>query len=128
MKSLFKYGKKAGYMSIALIVVAIVPLIAILAAMPSMPAQIATRFNAAGKVIGRSDRVSAFLVPGAALIFGFAMLWNAFNQARNIRDSKTVAANVCQRYLRSGIVTMVILNLVNLYVIWCALTETGFSF
>ena len=45
---MFKYGKKAGYMGIALLVLAVLPLVVAACVLPNIGPEVATKFNAAG--------------------------------------------------------------------------------
>ena len=45
---MFKYGKKAGYMGIALLVLAVIPLVVAACVIPNIGPEVATKFNAAG--------------------------------------------------------------------------------
>ena len=47
---MFKYGKKAGYMGIALLVLAVIPLVVAACVIPNIGPEVATKFNAAGEV------------------------------------------------------------------------------
>ena len=47
---MFKYGKKAGYMGIALLVLAVLPLVVAAFVIPNIGPEVATKFNAAGEV------------------------------------------------------------------------------
>ena len=46
---MFKYGKKAGYMGIALLVLAVIPLVVAACVIPNIGPEVATKFNAAGE-------------------------------------------------------------------------------
>ena len=46
---MFKYGKKAGYMGIALLVLAVLPLVVAACVLPNIGPEVATKFNAAGE-------------------------------------------------------------------------------
>ena len=47
---MFKFGKKAGYMGIALLVLAVLPLVVTAFVIPNIGPEVATKFNAAGEV------------------------------------------------------------------------------
>ena len=55
---MFKYGKKAGYMGIALLVLAVIPLVVAACVIPNIGPEVATKFNAAGEVTGQELRVA----------------------------------------------------------------------
>ena len=42
---MFKYGKKAGYMGIALLVLAVIPLVVAAFVIPNIGPEVATKFN-----------------------------------------------------------------------------------
>jgi hypothetical protein len=46
---MFKYGKKAGYMGIALLVLAVIPLVVAACVIPNIGPEVATKFNAAAR-------------------------------------------------------------------------------
>ena len=46
---MFKYGKKAGYMGIALLVLAVIPLVVAAFVIPNIGPEVATKFNAAAR-------------------------------------------------------------------------------
>ena len=46
---MFKYGKKAGYMGTALLVLAVLPLVVAACVLPNIGPEVATKFNAAGE-------------------------------------------------------------------------------
>ena len=75
---MFKYGKKAGYMGIALLVLAVLPLVVAAFVIPNIGPEVATKFNAAGEVTrwGKSYELLALpvlnlllsVVPGMSFI------------------------------------------------------------
>ena len=105
---MFKYGKKAGYMGIALLVLAVLPLVVAACVLPNIGPEVATKFNAAGEL-------------------GVATYFTAGRQAKNNDDSAVMARLTCERYLRNGCVTGVFLNVINVYFMYSAITGTGFG-
>lgn len=122
------YGKTAGLMSVALVVLAVLPLVAAAVVFPSLGDQIATAFDAAGKATRTGSSITVFLLPALCLIFSAATYWSAGKQARAQEGSEVMARLAVQRYLRGGIVTAAILNLVNVYFLVCAMTGRGLGF
>ena len=122
------YGDKAGWFSIALLVLACVSLVATLIVFPSLPDQIAMRFDSAGNVLRWGSRFEVFLLPVLNLVFSVASYWSAGKQAAAQSSSQAVAQLTVMRYLRNGIVTSIILNLVDVYILFSAITRTGFAF
>ena len=116
---MFKFGKKAGYMGIALLVLAVLPLVVTALVIPNIGPEVATKFNAAGEVTrwGKSYE----------LLLGVATYFTAGRQAKNSEDSAAMARIVCERYLRNGCITGVFLNVINVYFIYSAITGTGFG-
>ena len=55
---MFKYGKKAGYMGIALLVLAVIPLVVAACVIPNIGPEVATKFNAAGDALGQELRAA----------------------------------------------------------------------
>ena len=105
---MFKYGKKAGYMGIALLVLAVIPLVVAACVIPNIGPEVATKFNAAGE----------------------ATRWGKSYEllAKNNEDSAVMARLACERYLRNGCITGVFLNVINVYFMYSAITGTGFGF
>jgi len=115
---MFKYGKKAGIMSIVLIVLAVVPLITAAIFVPQMPEQVAMRIAQSGEVMRWGSRF--------AVLLGLATYMSAGKQARAHEiDSPAMAVVTAERFLRNGIVTGVVLNLANAYMFYAALTGHG---
>ena len=79
---MFKYGKKAGIMSIVLIVLAVVPLITAAIFVPQMPEQVAMRIAQSGEVMRWGSRYEMFVVPVFAVLLGLATYMSAGKQAR----------------------------------------------
>lgn len=123
-----EYGDRAGWFSIALVVLACVSLVATLIVFPSLGDQVAMRFDSAGNVTRWGSRFEVFLLPVLNLVFSLAAYWGAGKQAGAIRDSRVSAQLTVVRYLRNGIVTSIILNLVDVYILFTAITGTGFAF
>ena len=121
---MFKYGKKAGYMGIALLVLAVLPLVVAACALPNIGPEVATKFNAAGEATrwGKS-----YELPVLNLLLGVATYFTAGRQAKNNEDSAVMARLTCERYLRNGCVTGVFLNVINVYFMYSAITGTGFG-
>ena len=63
---MFKYGKKAGYMGIALLVLAVIPLVVAACVIPNIGPEVATKFNAAGEVYFMYSAIT-----GTGFGFGF---------------------------------------------------------
>lgn len=123
---MFKYGKKAGIMSIALIVLAVVPLITAALFVPQMPEQVAMKVSQSGEVLRWGGRYEMFVVPVFAVLLGMATYMSAGKQARAHEEaSPAMAVVTAERFLRNGVVTGVVLNLANAYMFYAALTGHG---
>ena len=116
---MFKYGKKAGYMGIALLVLAVIPLVVAACVIPNIGPEVATKFNAAGEATRWGKSYD--------LLLSVATYFTAGRQAKNNDDSAAMARIVCERYLRNGCITGVFLNVVNVYFMYSAITGTGFG-
>lgn len=125
---MFKYGKKAGYMGVALLVLAVIPLIIAAFVVPNLGSEVATKFNAAGEATRWGSSYELLALPILNLLLGIATYFTAGRQARNTDDSEAMARIVCQRYLRNGVVTAVFLNVVNIYFMYTAIAGTGLGF
>lgn len=123
---MFKYGKKAGIMSVALIILAVVPLLTAAIFVPQMPEQVAMKVSQSGEVLRWGDRYQMFVVPVFAVLLGLATYMSAGKQARaHEEDSPAMAVVTAERFLRNGVVTGVVLNIANAYMFFAALTGNG---
>ena len=111
---MFKYGKKAGYMGIALLVLAVIPLVVAACVIPNIGPEVATKFNAAGEVTRWGKSYELLALPVLNLLLSVATYFTA--------------RIVCERYLRNGCITGVFLNVINVYFMYSAITGTGFGF
>ena len=122
---MFKYGKKAGIMSIVLAALAIIPLLAVMYFIPQLPESVPMEFSA-GVATRFSNRYELLLVPAFAFLLCMATYMSAGKQARAHEiDSPAMAVVTAERFLRNGIVTGVVLNLANAYMFYAALTGHG---
>ena len=110
---MFKYGKKAGYMGIALLVLAVIPLVVAACVIPNIGPEVATKFNAAGEATRWGKSYELLALPVLNLLLSVATYFTAGRQAKNNDDSAAMARIVCERYLRNGCITGVFLNVVN---------------
>ena len=122
---MFKYGKKAGYMGIALLVLAVIPLVVAACVIPNIGPEVATKFNAAGEATRWGKSYELLALP---VLLSVATYFTAGRQAKNNEDSAVMARLACERYLRNGCITGVFLNVVNVYFMYSAITGTGFGF
>ncbi len=122
---MFRYGKKCGYMSIALIVLGVAPLVATLICMPQMADTVATRFSSTGEVTRWASKYELFLVPALCALLSLATFLSARRQAALVDDSAAIAALTCERYLRNGLVSAVVLAVAGFYLLYAAMTGTG---
>lgn len=124
---MFKYGKKAGYMGIALLVLAVIPLVVAACVIPNIGPEVATKFNAAGEATRWGKSYELLALPVLNLLLSVATYFTAGRQAKNNDDSAAMARIVCERYLRNGCITGVFLNVINVYFMYSAITGTGFG-
>ena len=125
---MFKYGQKAGRMGVALLVLAVLPLVIAAFVIPNVGAEVATKFDAAGKAVRWESSYELFVLPVLTFLLSIATYATAARQAKGTRDSAAMARIVCERYLRNGIITAVFLNVVNVYFMFTAVTGTGLPF
>ena len=104
---MFKYGKKAGYMGIALLVLAVIPLVVAACVIPNIGPEVATKFNAAGEVTRWGKSYELLALPVLNLLLSVATYFTAGRQAKNNDDSapwrascasatcETAASRVC---------------------------------
>ena len=126
---LFNYGRRAGVMSVILVVLAIVPALVALSFWPGLPERVAMKVSAAGEVERWGTKFELLVVPALCFAFSLAAYANAGKQAReHAGESEGVVRSVCERYLRNGLVIAVVLNLANVYVYYMAITGHGLGF
>lgn len=119
---MFRYGKANGYMAIALAVLCVVPLIETIVVFPQLSDTVVIGFNAAQETAREGSRWYLALLPLLSLALGVASLLSGFNRAGGNGESATVAALTFRRYVRNGLVTVVIFNFANIYLLSMALT------
>ena len=95
---MFKYGKKAGYMGIALLVLAVIPLVVAAFVIPNIGPEVATKFNAAGEVTRWGKSYELLALPVLNLLLSVATYFTAGRQAKNNEDSAVMARH-CVRAL-----------------------------
>ncbi|MDY2777160.1 MAG: DUF1648 domain-containing protein [Collinsella sp.] len=120
---MFKYGRKSGLMSVALIVLSVIPIVTAIFFLPQMPEAVPIKFNAAGEAVRWSSHIEMMIAPGLTLLLGLASYVTAGRQARSHEgESDAMARLTAERFLRNGLVTAVVLNLANAYIFYTALT------
>lgn len=122
---MFKYGKKAGILSIVLAALAIIPLLVVMYFIPQLPESVPMEFSA-GVATRFSNRYDLLLVPAFAFLLCMATYMSAGKQARaHEEESEAAAVLTAERYLRNGVVTGVVLNLANAYLVYMAVTGSA---
>lgn len=125
---MFRYGRTNGYLTIALIVLAIVPLVEAFLTIPQMPDSVAMAFGAGGEPTRFGSRFELFLVPGICALLGAGMVLTARRQANLSMNSSRAATELTyRRSIRSGLIMVVLLNVSNIYLIVTAFMGKGFS-
>ena len=74
---MFKYGKKAGYMGIALLVLAVIPLVVAACVIPNIGPEVATKFNAAGEVTRWGKSYELLALPVLYVLLSVATYFTA---------------------------------------------------
>ena len=74
---MFKYGKKAGYMGIALLVLAVIPLVVAACVIPNIGPEVATKFNAAGEATRWGKSYELLALPVLNLLLSVATYFTA---------------------------------------------------
>ena len=129
MSQFFRYGKKAGYLSVALLVLAVLPLVVASLTVPAMASEVPMKIAADGEVLRYGSRFELLLAPGLCLLLSLATLASARKQAGLQGAPESLAARaVYTRYARNGVVTAVVLNVVSAYLIGMVLTGHGLGF
>lgn len=125
---MFRYGKKGGYMAIALIVLAVAPMLAALIVVPQLPATFPLRFDEAGTVTRWGGWLDIMFAPILCLLLSAATYMSAQRQARAVSESVVVAGMTYRRYLRNGLVAAAVLAAYSFYSLYAAVTGTGMAF
>lgn len=115
-------------MSVALLALTVLPLISAAVFLPQMGDRIALGFNAAGEPTRWGSRYELLGAPVLCLLLGIGMYVSAHRQARAVAEKTPAASSFTfERFMRNGLVTVVVLNLVHAYLIVSALTGVGIS-
>ncbi|MDN0070361.1 DUF1648 domain-containing protein [Collinsella ihumii] len=124
--SMFKYGKKAGYLGVATIILALVPTVIALAVIPGLPDQVPMRWDSAGEVIRWGSRYEMLIPPVMAIAFGFGIYVQTMRKAaEHAKDSMIMAVSTAERFLRSGVITTAVINVTNFYLLYVTLSGTN---
>ncbi len=124
--SMFKYGKKAGYLGVATIILALVPTVIALAVIPGLPDQVPMRWDSAGEVIRWGSRYEMLIPPVMAIAFGFGIYVQTMRKAaEHAKDSMIMAVGTAERFLRSGVITTAVINVANFYLLYVTLSGTN---
>ena len=119
---MFKYGKKAGYMSIAVAVLALIPVVAALIAYPQLGEQIPMRVNEAGEVTRWGDKIEILLMPLLCLAVTAGTYVTGVRGATKYGDREPAMARITyERAMRNGLVVGVVFNLALAYVLYMAM-------
>ena len=113
---LFRYGRHAGLMGVALAVLAVAPLAVAAAIMVQLPDQVPMGFAPGGAVTRYGSRLEVLLVPAVCLVLAVGTLVRAHREGRLHADSPTMAELAVCRILRNGLITAVILFAAAAYV------------
>ncbi|MCF2622451.1 DUF1648 domain-containing protein [Collinsella tanakaei] len=124
--SMFKYGKKAGYLGIATIVLALIPVVIALVLVPGLPDEVPMRFDATGAVTRYGSKFEMLIPAAMSVAFGFGIyVQTARKAAEHAKDSMTMAVGLAERFLRSGVITTAVINVANAYLLYMVLTGTN---
>ena len=123
---MFEYGKKNGWMGIALICLSVLPFIIALLIIPNMADSLPMRWDSAGEVTRWGSRYELFLAPVFALFMGLGTYVSASRKGRDLTksDSNAAAILTVTRFLRSGILVSIVLNIANIYLLYTSGTNT----
>ncbi len=123
---MFKYSKKAGYMGVATIILAILPVVLAIIIIPGLPETLPMRYNEAGEVIRWGSRYELLVAPTLAVAFGFGIyIQTARKCADHARESAAMARSTAERYMLSGVLTTGVINICNAYLLYTSLTGTN---
>ena len=122
-----RFGKKAGVMGVVLLALALLPVIVAVIFLPTLPETVPMKIDAAGKVLREGKNYELLFAPALCFVLSIATYMSAAKQART-QDNATMASLTCERYLRNGIITAVVLNLATAYLFFMVLTGKGIGF
>lgn len=124
---MFIFGRKAGIMGVVLMILAALPLLVTIYFVFQMPDQVPTHFTLpfGGTPDRFGSRWEMMIAPVVCLGVCLSIHLNAGKQAALQRESKAVAIATCERYLRNGIVTGVVLNVASFYVLLSTMAGLG---
>ena len=83
---MFKYGKKAGYMGIALLVLAVIPLVVAACVIPNIGPEVATKFNAAGEATRWGKSYELLALPVLNLLLSWRRTLRRDARQRTMRN------------------------------------------
>ena len=117
--SMFKYGRKAGWLGVATIVLALIPVVIAVVVVPGLPESMPMRFDAAGEVTRWGSRYELLVPPVMSVAFGFGIYVQTMRKAADhARDSLSMAQVTAERFLRSGVITTAVINAANIYMLY----------
>ena len=93
---MFKYGKKAGIMSIVLAALAIIPLLAVMYFIPQLPESVPMEFSA-GVATRFSNRYELLLVPGVRVPALHGHVYERRQAGPRARGGERVRVGGCSR-------------------------------
>ncbi len=136
--SMFKYGRKAGWLGVATIVLALIPVVIAVVVVPGLPESMPMRFDAAGEVTRWGSRyellvppvygekVVELVPPVMSVAFGFGIYVQTMRKAADhARDSLSMAQVTAERFLRSGVITTAVINAANIYMLYSTMTGSS---
>ena len=125
-KSMFKYSKKAGYLSVATIVLALVPVVLAIIIVPGLPDQVPMRWDTSGEVIRYGSRYEMLIPAVMSVAFGFGIYIQTIRKAaEHAKSSMTMAVSTAERFMKSGVITTAVINVANFYLLYVTLTGTN---
>lgn len=125
---MFRYGRTNGYLTIALIVLAVLPLLEAFFVIPQMPDSVPMAFGAGGVPTRYGSRYELFLAPGICLVLSIAMILTGMRQAKASSITSNIAAELSyQRSIRSALIMAALLNVCTIYLLVTAFVGKGFS-
>ncbi|MBY4797138.1 DUF1648 domain-containing protein [Collinsella sp. AGMB00827] len=125
---MFAFGKRGGIMAMVLIVLAFIPMVAAALIVPGLAESVPMRIAQDGEVLRWGSRFELLLLPVLCLLLSLATLASGKKSASALNDEPSMAVMTFERFMRNGIITALILNAANAYMLYMVITGHGLGF
>ncbi len=125
---MFEYGKKAGMMGVASIVLICITFAMVFVAWPQLGEQVPMRVNTDGEVLRWGSRWELVAAPVLGLALEIGTFMSAFKLAKRYADEPTMAELAFGRYMRNALVQGVVFVVATGLILFGAVTGVGIGF